>query len=152
MFISLIPAPSFRLRKKTEEMRCHTAQLRGINAHMAMLAEILSSRVRAEILRILFGPDTVELHNREIVRRANLSESAVRQELKNLAGLGLLDRRRESNRTYYTANRNHPLFAEIRGLVLKTSGLADVLRGRLASEGVDLAFVFGSVAAGRETA
>jgi hypothetical protein len=33
-----------------------TARLRGINTHMNRLADLLSSRVKAEVFRLLFGP------------------------------------------------------------------------------------------------
>jgi predicted nucleotidyltransferase len=44
----------------------------------------------------------------------------------------------------------HPLYPEIRSLVLKTSGLADVLREALGQAEILVAFVFGSLAEGRE--
>jgi DNA-binding transcriptional ArsR family regulator len=119
---------------------------------MNMLAEILSSRVRAEIFRLLFGGAMPELHHREIVRRSGLSESAVRQELGTLSRLDLVKKRRDGNRVYYSANREHPLYSDIRSLVLKTVGLVDVLKERLAEEDIRISFVFGSVAKGEETA
>ncbi|MFO7898063.1 MAG: nucleotidyltransferase domain-containing protein [Planctomycetota bacterium] len=85
---------------------------------------------------------------RGIERRSGLSVSTVRQELKKLARLDLLKSRRDGNRLYYSANREHPLFADIHRLVLKTSGLVDVLRRAVGREGVRAAFVFGSVAEG----
>ena len=59
--------------------------------------------------------------------------------------------RQSGNRTYYHGNLRHPLYPEIHGLVLKTSGLADVLRDALGNDGVQIAFVFGSIASGVET-
>jgi predicted nucleotidyltransferase len=64
--------------------------------------------------------------------------------------LDLIHARRDSNRVYYRANREGPLFPEIHNLVLKTAGLADVLRSVLKDEGIRTAFVFGSVAQGSE--
>jgi DNA-binding transcriptional ArsR family regulator len=116
------------------------------------LLRLLSSRVKAETLRLLFGPGTPELHVREIARRARLNEATVRQELKRLTSLGLLTARRDGNRVYYRANDVHPLYADLRNIVLKTSGLADVLRDVVARSPVRAAFVFGSFANGRETA
>lgn len=119
---------------------------------MNTLAEILSSRVRAEIFRLLFGCTTQELHHREIVRRSGLSESAVRQELGKLTRLDLINRRKDGNRVYYSAKREHPLFQSIREIVLKTIGLVDILRPALSQRGVLAAFVFGSLAKAEETA
>lgn len=114
---------------------------------MNQLAELLSSRGRAEIFRLLFGPAGEELHVRELERRTGLSDATVRQELKKLTRLGVVEVRRDGNRTYYRANDAHPLYPDIRNLVLKTSGLTDVLREALDRAGdIDLAFVFGSIA------
>ena len=117
---------------------------------MDTLADLLSSRVKAETLRLLFGPGAGELHVREIARRAGLNEATVRQELKRLRRLGLVISRKDGNRTLFRAATEHPLYPDLRGLVLKTSGLADVFREAIASPRIRVAFVFGSVAEGTE--
>jgi len=117
---------------------------------MSLLAELLSSRARAEVFRLLFGPGESELHGRDIQRRSGLADATVRQELEKLARLGLVQLRRSGNRSYYRANRAHPLYTDIRSIVLKTSGLAGLLRERLRHPGIQVAFVFGSVASGVE--
>jgi predicted nucleotidyltransferase len=120
---------------------------------MNTLADILSSRVMAEVFRLLFGIEGAPLHLREIERQSGLAVGTVRQELQRLASLGLVEKRADGNRRLYTANRNHPLFPDIHNLVLKTSGLADILRTALAGEpNIRLAFVFGSIARGEEQA
>lgn len=119
---------------------------------MNILPKILSSRVRAEIFRILFGQRGIELHNREIERRSSLSESSVRRELRKLELLDLVESRKDSNRVYYRANEEHPLYREIHNLVLKTSGLVDVLTESLDDDRINIAFVFGSIADGSEKA
>ena len=83
---------------------------------------------------------------REIERRSGLADATVRQELKRLTRLGVVEPRRDGNRTYYHANTEHPLYPDIRNMVLKTSGLADVLLEALKHPGVRIAFVFGSMA------
>lgn len=119
---------------------------------MNRLAELLSSRARAEIFRLLFSGTGEELHVREIERRSGLNESTIRQELRKLVRLDLVHSRRDSNRVYYRAKAGNPLYPEIRNLVLKTSGLADVLRSALRDKRIREAFVFGSIARGEEKA
>lgn len=120
---------------------------------MNVLAQILSSRVRAEIFRLLFGVHASELHMRELEREAGCTIGPVQSELKKLLGLQLVVSRRSGNRLYYRANRNHPLYPEIRSLVLKSSGLCDYLAECLnARDDIAFAFVFGSVAVGNEGA
>lgn len=120
--------------------------------HTSLLAEILSSRVKAEIFRLLFGLSSKELHLRELERQSGLAVGTVRQELQRLVRLDLVVARRDSNRVYYRANLQHPIFPEIHHLVLKTVGLVDVLREALEQEELQLAFVFGSVARSEERA
>ena len=119
---------------------------------MNNLSEILSSRTRAEIFRLLFGIADEELHVRELQRRSGLNDSTIRQELRKLVRLDLVKGRKDSNRVYYTANRSNPLYPELRSLVLKTIGLVDILRAVLQDDGIQMAFVFGSIAEGKETA
>ncbi len=118
---------------------------------MSTLSSILSSRARARIFKLLFGCTTPELHNREIFRRASLSESAIRQELGKLTRLGLILRRRDGNRVCYTANRNHSLFPELRQVVLKTNGLVDILKPRLSTADIQAAFIHGALVRSEET-
>ena len=118
---------------------------------MNTLQMIVTSRARAGVFTILFGLGQKELHNREIARRSELSEAAVRQELGKLADLELVRLRKDGNRVYYSANRSHPLYHEIHSIVLKTTGLVDVLADALVDQRIETAFVFGSIAEGEET-
>ena len=119
---------------------------------MNTLSELLSSKTRAEVLSLLFGLNRLELHVREIARRSGCSEASVRQEMVKLTRLSLVIPRRDGNRLYYRADESHPLFPVIHELVLKTSGLVGILYEVMCDQPVDLAFVFGSVARGDETA
>ena len=119
---------------------------------MNRLAELLSSRARAEIFRLLLSGTGEELHVREIERRSGLNDSTLRQELRKLVRLDLVQSRRDSNRVYYRAKTENPLYPEIRNLVLKTSGLSDVLKSALMDKRIRVAFVFGSIAHGDEKA
>jgi DNA-binding transcriptional ArsR family regulator len=119
---------------------------------MSILADILSSRVRAEIFRLLFGLNEKELHLREIERQVALSLGTIRQDLQKLVKLDLVKSRRDGNRLYYQANTDHPLYSDIRNLVLKTGGLVEIFRSALDQEGIDVAFIFGSLASSKERA
>jgi uncharacterized protein len=115
---------------------------------MGILAELLSSKVRAEIFRNLFGiaPDTA-LYMREIERRTGFAIGTVQTELKKLQRLDIISGVRDGNRVYYRANTANPLYPDIRALVRKTSGLADVIKNALGNvKDIRVAFVFGSLA------
>ena len=118
---------------------------------MNLLAEILSSKIRSEIFRMLFGVNDEALHMREIERRSGLSIGTIQQEIKKLLRLNLIIERKDGNRIYYKANKEHPLYAEIRSLVLKTAGLVDFFRKAMeANPNIPIAFVFGSLARNEE--
>jgi predicted nucleotidyltransferase len=121
---------------------------------MGILAEILSSKIRAEIFRNLFGVKSeAALHMREIERRTGFAIGTVQKELHKLQRLDIITRLRDGNRVYYRANTVHPLYPDIRNIVLKTSGLADVIKNALGNEkGIKVAFVFGSFARQEEKA
>ena len=121
---------------------------------MGILAELLSSKIRAEIFRNLFGiaPDAA-LYMREIERRTGFAIGTVQTELKKLQRLDIISGERDGNRVYYRANTGHPLYPDIRSLVLKTNGLADVIKNALDNEkDIRVAFVFGSFARQEEKA
>ncbi|MBI4860609.1 MAG: nucleotidyltransferase domain-containing protein [Candidatus Riflebacteria bacterium] len=116
---------------------------------MSTLDHPFLSRARGEVRRLLYGVVERELHVRAIERESGLTVGAVREELKKLEALDLVTARRDGNRLYYQANTSHPLHEELRNIVLKTSGLRDVLREALKDSRIHLAFVFGSVAGDR---
>lgn len=113
---------------------------------MAELIDIVSSRVKAEVFRVLFGLNEPELHLRELVRQSGLSLGTVQQELRGLVKSGLVLSRRDGNRLYFRANKSHPAHRELSALVLKTGGLAGVLSKALQVNEITLAFIFGSIA------
>ena len=115
---------------------------------MSLLA-VLFPQVRAEVLRLLFADENRELHLRELVRQSGLTLRTVQTEVEKLLAEDLLIDSRDGNRRYLRANAAHPLFPDLHNLVLKTSGLPDVLASALAGlDSIRIALVFGSVAAG----
>ena len=114
---------------------------------MNLLAEILSSKIRSEIFRLLFGVGSGSLHMREIERRSGMTIGTIQQELKKLLRLDLVKERKDGNRLYYEANRDHPLYPEVHNLVLKTIGLLQLFQESLINEpSIKIAFIFGSIA------
>ena len=71
---------------------------------MTNLVDIVSSRVKAELLRLLFGLRQPELHLRELVRQSDLSLGTVQQELRRLTRVGIVTARKDGNRVYYRAS------------------------------------------------
>ncbi len=117
------------------------------------LASTLLPGYRRRVLGLLLLRPEEALHGREIARRTGLPAGTLTRELKRLADVGLLKRERRGNQQVYRANTSCPVFNEVAGILRKTSGLADVLAEALApaAQQVRVAFVFGSMAQGRES-
>ncbi len=117
------------------------------------LADALFPKVRQRVLAVLFGTPDRSFYANEVIALAQSGTGAVQRELAGLSAAGLLTVRKQGNQKHYQANSDTPVFAELRGLVLKTVGLADVLRAALAplAAQIDVAFVYGSVARQQDT-
>jgi predicted nucleotidyltransferase len=116
-----------------------------------MSVEWLFPRARWVILKSLFSSPGAELHVKELIRQAGGGSANVQDELRRFAEAGLLYRTEVGNQVRYRANTDHPLYAELRSIVLKTAGLVDVLREAVAgTSGIRVAFVYGSVAKGED--
>ena len=113
---------------------------------------LLGPPARRAILARTFTNPARDYHLRELVRLTGLALRSVQQELEKLVSAGLLVERRDGNRRYLRANADHALFRPVQEIVLKTDGLADVLRAALSGSSIELALVYGSMAAGSATA
>lgn len=115
------------------------------------LSDALFGKTKKAVIGVLFSRPEREVHLRELARVAGASPTMVGKELDVLVAAGIALERQDGNRRMARANPNCPLFEELRGIARKTMGLGDVLREALQQvDGIDLAFVFGSVARGEE--
>jgi predicted nucleotidyltransferase len=114
----------------------------------------LFGATRQAVLRLLFGHSDRRFYQRQVIRLVGLGSGAAQRELEQLVAAGILTRAVEGRQTYFQANRECPVFDELSGLIRKTFGAPKVLQEALAALGgaVQLAFIYGSVAAGTETA
>jgi len=118
------------------------------------LSALLFPGYRRRVLSLLLLRPDEALHGREIARRTGLPAGTLNRELNTLAEAGVLARKRIGNQVQYQASRACPIFEDLRNILKKTVGIADVLREALAPlEGrIRAAFVYGSVARGDERA
>ncbi|MBS0357872.1 MAG: transcriptional regulator [Proteobacteria bacterium] len=118
------------------------------------LSNALFSKVRQCVLTLLYGQPDRSFHTNEIIRLTHSGTGAVQRELEKLAATGLITVQSIGNQKHYEANQASPLFSELRSIILKTFGLADVLRQALEpviSE-IHIAFIYGSIAKQEDTA
>jgi predicted nucleotidyltransferase len=118
------------------------------NAAPLSISDALFPLVRQRVLALFFGHVERSFYANEVIALAQSGSGAVQRELAGLSEAGLLTVSRVGNQRHYQANSACPVYAELRGLVLKTSGLADVLRAALLPIAAQIsgAFVYGSVA------
>jgi predicted nucleotidyltransferase len=112
------------------------------------VADALFSRTQQRLLSLLFvNPDRSYFAN-ELVRLSGSGFGAMHRELAALEAAGLVTARRIGNQKHYRANRSAAIFEELRGIALKTFGVAEVLREALQGLAgrIRVAFVYGSLA------
>jgi predicted nucleotidyltransferase len=137
-------------------MKVRRARKAGTRASTSAsgVADALFAKVQQRVLGVLFGNPGRSFYANEVIGLARSGTGAVQRELTRLEAAGLVTANRVGKQKHYQANAGSPVFAELRALVLKTSGLADVLRETLApvADRVRAAFVYGSIAKGEDTA
>jgi predicted nucleotidyltransferase len=118
------------------------------------LAHALFSKVQLRLLSLLIGHPERSFHTSEIIRLAKSGTGAVQRELIKLTKAGVLLSLIDGNRKTYRANTPAPIFEELYGIILKTTGLVEPIRRALRQfqNQIKFAFVYGSVANGTETA
>ena len=118
------------------------------------LGDALFTKTQRRVLGLLFGNPDRSFYTKEIVRFAEVGIGSVQRELEKLVAVGLVAATKIGNQKHYQANRQAPIFEELRGIMLKTFGLADVLRDALTSfvDRIEVAFIYGSVAKAIDTA
>lgn len=117
-----------------------------------MLDKLISSSARINVLKLLLLNEEKRYYQREIAELAGLPVRAVQREGARLTEIGLLRRIEDGNRVYFQANPACPIFPELKRILLKTVALESLLNDALAEgEQIEVAFIYGSYAANRET-
>lgn len=116
------------------------------------LGTVFFGAYRRQVLGLLLLHPDEPFHLREIARATNTQPGTLRRELAQLADAGVLSREKVGNLVRYKADTTCPIYDELRGILKKTAGVADVLREALVSLSgkIAVAFVYGSVASGAE--
>lgn len=118
------------------------------------IADALFTKAQQRVLALLYGNPQRSFYLNEIVRHADMGRGAISRELDKLLMAGLVTIDPRGNQLHYQANGGSPIFKELRGIVVKTFGIADVLRTALVDvlPPIRLVFIYGSVAKGIDTA
>ncbi|MFA4981963.1 MAG: nucleotidyltransferase domain-containing protein [Candidatus Omnitrophota bacterium] len=116
-----------------------------------MLDELFSSRARVEILKLFIFNPRDKFYQRQISLRSKQPIRAVQREVEKLEKIGLIKKSVTGNRIYYSIDSACPIYGELKGIIFKTAGIAQVLKAELdRSKKVIFAFIYGSYAEGKE--
>ena len=118
-----------------------------------VLDALFTSQARVEVLKLFFLRSSGRHYLREISSLTDQPVRAIQRELARLEDAGLLISSVDGNRKYFRANRQSPVFPDLRALMVKTAGIEDQLKQVLQerSDAIRSAFIFGSFARGSET-
>lgn len=117
------------------------------------LADALFSKTRAALLRELYA-EPEGLHVRELERRTGFNIRNISRELHVLSSAGILTAKAIGRQVTYKLEPQCPIADEMKSIVRKTVGLADVVRRAFEPfrDRVEVAYIFGSFARGEERA
>lgn len=116
-----------------------------------MLKNLFSSSIRADVLALLLNSPDEKFYMREIAKLIRKNPSGVKRELDKLEDMGLILSEKVANLKYFQANKNSPLFPELKDLIAKSLGLPGALKSLLRANEIKTAFIYGAFAEGEDT-
>jgi len=118
------------------------------------LMQSLFPSTRRLVLGELVRSEGTDFSINELARRVGKETKSVYNELKNLENSGVVVSKRVGNQVHFSLNTRCPIYPELKMLLIKTAGVADVLRDALQPlvDCIEVAFIYGSFARGEEVA
>ncbi len=117
-----------------------------------MIESLITSQTRIKLLLKFFINPQVRAYLRELAREFDESTNSVRHELNKMQQANVLVSETEGRNKVYRANKSHPLFEDIRSIVLKSSGIQQVITTIVGNIGdLQMAFITGDYAVGRDS-
>ncbi len=103
---------------------------------------------RRGILAATYGQPDRWWYLSELAGHLHTRPSSLQRELQSLAASGILRQRQDGRRIYFQAESASPIYAELRGIVIKTMGVASALQDVMRKFGsrIACAFLYGSIA------
>ena len=119
---------------------------------MKDISAVLFPGTKRKILALFFLNPDQEYYFSEVVRLTGTRQGVIQRELKSLADAEILNTEKRGRQKFYSVNRRHPIFSDLRNVIFKTFGVIGKVREALEplGERIDVAFVYGSFARGQE--
>jgi hypothetical protein len=117
-----------------------------------MLKTIITSETRIKLLLKFFLNPTTSGYLRQLSKEFGESTNSIRIELNKLSQAKILNIQYRGRNKIFKANEDHPLFEDIRSIVLKSTGIDKVVSNIIQKLGkINLAFIRGDYALGRDS-
>lgn len=108
-----------------------------------MLKTLFSSSTRADILSLILNNPDEKFYIREMAALLKKNPSGIKRELDRLEEMGLVISEKVANLKYFKANKQSPLFSELKSLIAKSLGLSGALKNLFKGNSVKAAFIYG---------
>lgn len=117
-----------------------------------MLETLITSKTRMKLLLKFFLNSRSTSYLRNLATEFGESTNAIRMELNRFNDAGLLEARLSGNKKIFRANTSHPLYPDIRNILMKHIGLDSIVGSIVEKLGdVDRVYVGGDFAKGRDS-
>lgn len=117
-----------------------------------MLNSLITSQTRIRLLLKFFLNPKTRGYLRQLAKEFGESTNSIRVELNKLTDAQMLSSATEGRNKIYNANISHPLYEDIRNIVLKSTGIDRVISDIIKKLGsLDLAFIRGDYAVGKDS-
>lgn len=116
-----------------------------------MIDKLFSSKTRVEVLKLFLFNSQDSFYQRQISAITHQHIRGVQREVIKLESIGLISKSIQGNRIYYKANKKCPIFEQLKMILFKSVGIAEVLKENLKKrDNIKIAFIYGSYAKGGE--
>jgi hypothetical protein len=117
-----------------------------------MLNTLVTSKTRIKLLVKFFLNSTTRSYLRDLEAEFGESTNGIRMELNRFEEAGMLVSNHEGNKKIFRANTKHPLFGDIHNILLKYTGIDQVIENVLNRlGGLQQAWLIGDFARGRDS-
>ncbi len=114
-----------------------------------MLDTLITSKTRIKLLLKFFLNDNTSSYLRNLENEFGESSNAIRLELNKFEEAGLLKTSVSGNKKLFKANNTHPLFKDIQNILMKYTGLDQVIEEVIQKLGdVERVYLVGDLAKG----
>jgi len=116
-----------------------------------MLNTLITSKTRLKLLVKFFLNASTRSYLRDLEAEFRESTNGIRVELNRFEEAGMLVSHFEGNKKIFAANTNHPLFNDIHNLLLKYTGIDEIVQNVLNRlGGLEQAWLVGDFARGKD--